>query len=114
MTDNKNNIPEKQENQVLRSYTDKKVQELQEGFEATNYLADLHAPVAKTPTICDDGETPITDDLFVEVPYDDAQAERIGYSNYSYWGSTLRVFLKNKISVGILIFLVAVLVFYTV
>ena len=111
MTDNKNNIPEKQENQFLRSFTDKKIQELQEGFEATNYLTDLQSAAADMPTVCDDGETPITDDLFVEVPYDDSKAERIGYSNYSYWGSTLRVFLKNKVSVGILIFLVVVLVF---
>ena len=109
MTDNKNNTPEKKENQFLRSFTDKKVQELQEGFAATNFLNDLQQ--MEIPTVCDDGETPISDDLFVEVPYDDAEAERIGYSNYSYWGSTLRVFLKNKISVGILIFLVAVLLF---
>ena len=109
MTDNKNNTPEKKENQFLRSFTDKKVQELQEGFAATNFLSDLQK--MEVPTICDDGETPITDELFVEVPYDDAEAERIGYSNYSYWGSTLRVFLKNKVSVGILIFLVAVLLF---
>ena len=107
MTDNKNNIPEKKENQFLRSFTDKKVQELQEGFAATNFLSDLQQ--MEVPTICDDGETPITDELFVEVPYDDAEAERIGYSNYSYWGSTLRVFLKNKVSVAILIFLAAVL-----
>ena len=109
MTDNKNNTPEKKENQFLRSFTDKKVQELQEGFVATNFLSDLQK--MEVPTICDDGETPITDDLFVEVPYDDAEAERIGYSNYSYWGSTLRVFLKNKVSVAILIFLAAVLLF---
>ena len=109
MTDNKNNTPEKKENQFLRSYTDKKVQELQEGFAATNFLGDLQQ--MEIPTVCDDGEPPITDELFVEVPYDDAEAERIGYSNYSYWGSTLRVFLKNKVSVAILIFLAAVLLF---
>lgn len=109
MTDNKNNTPEKKENQFLRSFTDKKVQELQEGFAATNFLNDLQQ--MEIPTVCDDGETPISDDLFVEVPYDDAEAERIGYSNYSYWGSTLRVFLKNKVSVAILIFLAAVLLF---
>ena len=109
MTDNKNNTPEKQENQFLRSFTDKKIQELQEGFEATNFLSDLQQ--MEIPTVCDDGETPITGDLFEEAEYDESQAERIGYSNYSYWGSTLRVFLKNKVSVAILIFLAAVLVF---
>ena len=65
MTDNKNNTPEKKENPFLRSYADKKIQELQEGFEATNYLADLQTASAKIPTTCDDGETPITEDLFV-------------------------------------------------
>ena len=109
MSDNKNNTPEKQENQFLKSFTDKKIQELQEGFEATNYLNDLQQ--MEIPTVCDDGETAITEDLFVEVPYDDAKAERIGYSNYSYWGSTLRVFLKNKVSVAVLIFLVVILAF---
>ena len=109
MSDNKNNTPEKQENQFLKSFTDKKIQELQEGFEATNYLNDLQQ--MEIPTVCDDGETAITEDLFVEVPYDDSKAERIGYSNYSYWGSTLRVFLKNKVSVAVLIFLVIILAF---
>ena len=110
MTDNKNNTPEKKENQFLRSFTDKKVQELQEGFAATNYLEDLKTAMP-VPSVCDDGETPITDDLFAEAEYDDSKAERIGYSNYSYWGSTLRVFLKNKVSVGILVFLALVLAF---
>ena len=110
MSDKKNIPSEPQENNFLKSYTDKKSQELQEGFEATNYLEDLRKPMP-VPTVCDDGETAITDDLFKEVPYDDTKAERIGYSNYSYWGSTLRVFLKNKVSVAILIFLAVVLLF---
>lgn len=109
MTDNKNNTPEKKENPFLRSFTDKKIQELQEGFEATNYLQNMQK--MEIPTVCDDGETPITEDLFMEAEYDEAQAERIGYSNYSYWGSTLRVFLKSKVSVFILLFLAAILLF---
>lgn len=32
------------------------------------------------------------DALFVAAAYDDSAAERTGYSNYSYWRSTLRVF----------------------
>lgn len=111
MSDNKNKLPESKENPFFRSYTDKKVIELQEGFAETDYLEDLKKIPAQMPIVCDDGETPITDDLFVEVPYDDAEAERSGYSNYSYWGSTLRVFLKNKVSVAILIFLVVLLLF---
>ena len=38
-------------------------------------------------------------------------AERGGYSDYSYWGSTLRAFFQNKIAVCFLIVMVAVLVF---
>ena len=36
-------------------------------------------------------------DPFGFAAYDHASAERSGYSNYSYWGSTIRVFLKNKV-----------------
>ena len=48
---------------------------------------------------------------FVVVPYDDAEAERTGYSNYSYWGSTIRMFFKNKVAVTMLIIMVALLAF---
>lgn len=105
------NTPNPQKNPFFRSYEDQKLIDLQEGFAETDYLNDLEDAPPPIPTVCDDGETPITDDLFVQAPYDDAEAERIGYSNYSYWGSTLRVFLKNKVSVFILIFLVAILLF---
>lgn len=110
MSDKNKITSEPQENNFLKSYTDKKIQELQEGFAATNNLEDLKNAMP-VPSVCDDGETPITDDLFAEAEYDEFKAERIGYSNYSYWGSTLRVFLKNKVSVAVLVFLVAVLAF---
>ncbi len=48
---------------------------------------------------------------FDEVAQDDAAAERTGYSNYSYWGSTLRVFLKKKVAVCLLCVLLVLLVF---
>ena len=38
-------------------------------------------------------------------------AERGGYSDYSYWGSTLRAFFQNKVAVFFLILMVSVLVF---
>ena len=98
---------------LFRGYIDHKIDNLAEGFEATHQLDDLKkAPVAiNMPDCCDDGETPITDDLFTEAEYDAAEAERTGYSDYSYWKSTLRVFLRNKVAVGILIFLVLLLLF---
>ena len=44
-------------------------------------------------------------------PYNPENAEKSGYSNYSYWGSTFRVFFKNKLAVTLLIVLVLLLAF---
>ncbi len=51
------------------------------------------------------------DELFVLAEYDESAAEKSGYSNYSYWQSTLRVFLKNKVAVFLLCVLVLLLLF---
>ena len=51
------------------------------------------------------------DELFSFAEYDPEAAERGGYSNYSYWGSTLRAFFQNKSAVFFLIIMVTVLVF---
>ena len=51
------------------------------------------------------------DELFELADYDHAAAEKSGYSNYSYWQSTIRVFLKNKVAVCLLCVLVALLLF---
>lgn len=49
--------------------------------------------------------------LFTLAEFDEEAGERTGYSNYSYWGSTLRVFLKNKVAVFLLLVMVALLAF---
>ena len=51
------------------------------------------------------------DQLFKLAKYDEDAAERSGYSNYSYWGSTLRVFLKNRVALSLLIVLVLLVAF---
>lgn len=51
--------------------------------------------------------------LFAPAEYDAAQAERGGYSNYSYWRSTLRVFWQNKMA-RILLFLLGAILIFTV
>ena len=51
------------------------------------------------------------DELFVLADYDASAGEKSGYSNYSYWQSTIRVFLKNKVAVFLLCVLVALLLF---
>jgi len=37
--------------------------------------------------------------LFEFAEQDEEQAEKIGYSNYSYWRSTWNSFFKNKVAV---------------
>ena len=50
-------------------------------------------------------------ELFSLQGYDASEAERGGYSNYSYWRSTFRMFLKGKVTAVLLIIMVAVILF---
>jgi oligopeptide transport system permease protein len=50
-------------------------------------------------------------ELFQRAVMDTAAAERAGYSDYSYWGSTLRVFRKNKVAMTMFVILIALLAF---
>ncbi len=43
------------------------------------------------------------EELFYFVDYSPEEAERVGYSNYSYWGSVIQNFLKHKAAVVCLI-----------
>ncbi len=49
--------------------------------------------------------------LFSSAGYDEKEAERGGYSNYSYWRSTVRMFMKNRIAVAMLATMLALLIF---
>ena len=42
------------------------------------------------------------EDLFDFAEYDESSAEKSGYSNYSYWKSTLQAFLHNKVALTLL------------
>lgn len=49
--------------------------------------------------------------------YDQIRSEEAGFSNYSYWRSTLRTFFKSKVVVllvGVVIFLILMSVFYPI
>lgn len=48
---------------------------------------------------------------FQEAAYNPENAEKGGYSNYSYWGSTLRCFFKDRVAVGFMLVLAALLLF---
>lgn len=50
--------------------------------------------------------------LFAFAEFDESEGEKIGYSDYSYWRSTVRVFLKNRLAVVLLVVL-TVLLFFT-
>ena len=51
------------------------------------------------------------EELFSFAEFNPENAERGGYSNYSYWGSTLRAFFQNKSAVLFLLVMIVVLVF---
>ncbi|MBE5782930.1 MAG: ABC transporter permease [Clostridiales bacterium] len=54
---------------------------------------------------------PLENSMFQFAAYDSAAAEKAGYSNYSYWGSTFRCFLKNKAAMVFMTVLVLLLLF---
>lgn len=51
------------------------------------------------------------EDLFTFADYDPEAAERVGYSDYSYWGSTLKIFFKNKTVIFLLTLMTALVLF---
>ena len=53
----------------------------------------------------------IPDELFERAEFNEQAGEKGGYSNYSYWGSTLRTFTKNKVAMFFLGLLILLLVF---
>jgi len=53
----------------------------------------------------------INENLFEFAEYDEEEAKRSGYSNYSYWRSTWQVFMKNKVAVFLLVLMISVLLF---
>lgn len=53
----------------------------------------------------------ISSDMFAFAEYDEKAAELTGYSNYSYWASTWRVFTKNKIAMLFMTILICLMTF---
>ena len=43
--------------------------------------------------------------------YDESSAQKTGYSNYSYWGSTVQAFLRNKLAVSLMVTILFILLF---
>ena len=53
----------------------------------------------------------INESLFEFAKYDEREAQRGGYSNYSYWRSTVQVFAKSKVAMFFLIMVIVLLTF---
>lgn len=49
--------------------------------------------------------------LFAKRAYSEEESERTGYSDYSYWRSTIRAFLQNKLAVFMLILALSLVLF---
>ena len=65
-----------------------------------------------TEKLNDQLQQELTDEeLFSFAEFNSENAERGGYSNYSYWGSTVRAFFQNKSAVFFLFIMVIVLAF---
>ena len=73
--------------------------------EETRRKADAYA------NLTDEQIRSIPPEKFVRMPYSEENAERVAYSNYSYWGSTFRMFCKNRVAVFMLLLIVCMLVF---
>lgn len=56
----------------------------------------------------------INENLFEFAKYNEIEAQRGGYSNYSYWKSTFKVFSQNKVAIMFLIIMVVLLTFTTI
>ncbi|MBQ8537871.1 MAG: ABC transporter permease, partial [Clostridia bacterium] len=50
-------------------------------------------------------------DAFEFAPYDEAETERTGVSNYSYWRSTFQAFRKRKVAMTLLFIVLLILLF---
>lgn len=50
-------------------------------------------------------------ELFAFAEYDENSAEKTGYSNYSYWKSTVQAFLQNRLAVTLLGVILFILLF---
>jgi oligopeptide transport system permease protein len=85
----------------MKRYRDQKTDQL------SDHLADQLRSELSGPNY--DGMT--EEELFSFADFNAENAERGGYSNYSYWGATIRAFFHNKVAVFFLILMAAVLAF---
>ena len=65
-----------------------------------------------TESVLENTKENLTDEeLFSVVEYDPDSAERVAYSNYSYWRSTFRVFLKSRVAFTLMCIMFGIILF---
>lgn len=74
-------------------------------------IAQANAPISEKDDLTAEEVAQLTAEDFSFAEYDESEAERAGYSNYSYWRSTIRVFFKNKVAVTNLIIMLVLVLF---
>jgi oligopeptide transport system permease protein len=74
-------------------------------------IAESNAAFTEKDDLTAEEMAKLTPEDFDFAEYDETAAERAGYSNYSYWRSTVRVFLKNKVAVTNLIIMLVLVIF---
>lgn len=75
------------------------------------YLDDFAGAISAEGAAGAEGAPRDRASLFTFADFDPDAGERVGYSNYSYWRSTMRVFLRNRTAAILLVLLGAILLF---
>lgn len=89
-----------------QSFKDKHLEKVEE-----NLLKQLKDAAADNDNLTAEQAYDLPEEAFQLVPYSETEAERIGYSNYSYWRSTFQMFLKNKLAATLLIVIAVIMLF---
>ena len=75
-------------------------------------LSDFYEKAKNMPDDLSEEQIEALDpELFQFVANDFKEAERTGYSSYSYWGSTIKMFFKNKVGVTAFVILISMISF---
>ena len=89
------------------SASERRAQKLEKSIEEQAKLL----PVDERDDITLEEAKTLGDEEFTFAEYDEMAGERTGYSNYSYWRSTFRMFFRNKVAVAMLVVMVTLLLF---
>ena len=89
------------------SYQEYKARQLERELEEQA----KNLPVEEKDDLTIEEAKTLPEEVFTFSAYDETEAERGGYSNYSYWRSTFRMFFRNKVAVAMLALMCFMLLF---